>query len=99
MKKLWKKGSISDKVREYQSYDQLEGLATDYRESVIDELLTYNDAYGFGFYVAAWIAPRLEGWTACNSRLSRCRYPLPYRCGTAHLWYEKPLSGKQAISV
>ena len=70
MKKLWKKGSISDKVREYQSYDQLEDLTTDYRESGIDALLTYNDAYGFCFYVAAWIAPRLDEFRQISTGLT-----------------------------
>lgn len=60
MKKLWTKGSVSDRIREYQSRDQLEELSTEYKEEVIDELLRYDDAYGFGFYVAAWIAPRLR---------------------------------------
>lgn len=65
MKKIWNKGSVSDRIREYQSHDQLEDLATDYKENVVDELLRYDDAYGFGFYVAAWIAPRLREFIAC----------------------------------
>ncbi len=60
MKKIWNKGSLSDRIREYQSHDQLEDLATDYKENVVDELLRYDDAYGFGFVIAAWIAPRLQ---------------------------------------
>ena len=65
MKKIWNKGSVSDRIREYQSRDQLEDLATDYKENVVDELLRDGDACGCGFYVAAWIAPRLREFIAC----------------------------------
>ena len=40
-------------------------LSNPYKENVVDELLRYEDAYGFGFYVAAWIAPRLREFIAC----------------------------------